>query len=187
MATRIYTRTGDSGDTGLFGGQRVRKDDVRVEACGTVDELNALLGVAVSVSQDTDLARLITHIQHDLFSLGADLATPESAGERHGSAVVNRVDDQAILSLEGEIDRLEAELAPLTRFILPGGHPLAAHLHNARTVCRRAERRCVRVLNSETANPNIVCYLNRLSDLLFVMARAANAHAGVQDVPWVAR
>jgi cob(I)alamin adenosyltransferase len=187
MSTRIYTRSGDSGDTGLFGGQRVRKDDVRVEAYGTVDELNALLGVAVSVSQDPDLARLLTHIQHDLFSLGADLATPESAGEKHGRAVVSRVDDGAATRLEHEIDRLESELAPLNRFILPGGSPLAAQLHLARTVCRRAERRCVRVLDSETVNPNIVRYLNRLSDLLFVMARAANARAGVQDIPWLVR
>jgi cob(I)alamin adenosyltransferase len=187
MSTRIYTRTGDSGETGLFGGQRVRKDDVRVEAYGTVDELNAQLGIAVSVSQDSDLARLITHIQHDLFSLGADLATPESAGEKHGRVSIDRMDDGPVTFLEGEIDRLESELTPLTRFILPGGCQLAAQLHLARTVCRRAERRCVRVLNSETANPNIVRYLNRLSDLLFVMARAANAHASVADVPWSPR
>jgi cob(I)alamin adenosyltransferase len=187
MSKRIYTRSGDTGDTGLFGGQRVRKDDVRVEAYGTVDELNALLGVALSVSHDSDLARLITHIQHDLFSLGADLATPESAGEKHGRASIERVSGEMVSALESEIDRLEADLAPLTRFILPGGGALGAHLHQARTVCRRAERRCVRVLISETANPNIIRYLNRLSDLLFVMARAANAHAGVADIPWIPR
>lgn len=187
MATRIYTRTGDSGDTGLFGGQRVRKDDVRVEACGTVDELNAVLGVALSVSQDSDLARLITHIQHDLFGLGSDLATPETAGEKHGRTAIERVSAEMVSVLESEIDRLESEMSPLSRFILPGGCALAANLHHSRTVCRRAERRCVRVLISETANPNIIRYLNRLSDLLFVMARAANAHAGVADVPWIPR
>ncbi len=184
MSTRIYTRTGDSGQTGLFGGQRVGKDDVRVEAYGTVDELNALLGVAVCAALDSDLARLLTRIQHDLFNLGADLATPESAGEQHGRATVERVPETTIEAMEAEIDRLETELPPLTRFILPGGSPLAAHLHHARTVCRRAERRCVTVANSETLNPNIVRYLNRLSDLLFVMARAANAHTGASDIPW---
>jgi cob(I)alamin adenosyltransferase len=184
MSTRIYTRTGDTGDTGLFGGQRVGKDDLRVEAYGTVDELNAVLGVALTQSQDSDLARLLTHLQNDLFALGADLATPETAGEKHGKTTIERVGEDKATALEGEIDRLEAELTPLRQFILPGGTPLAAYLHLARTVCRRAERRCVRVSHSETLNPEIIRYLNRLSDLLFVMARAANARQGAGDVAW---
>ena len=184
MASRIYTRTGDRGDTGLFGGQRVGKDDVRVQAYGDVDELNSVLGLALIHAHDSDLARLVTRIQHELFSLGADLATPESAGERHGAITISRMISERVAALEADIDRLEAGLPELTQFILPGGSGMAGWLHLARTVCRRAERKCVRVAHSETSNPEIVRYLNRLSDLLFVMARAANARAGVADVVW---
>src|SRR5438874_303619 len=139
MPSRIYTRTGDSGDTGLFGGQRVGKDDVRVEACGTVDELNSILGLALVDSHDTDLARLITRLQNELFTLGADLATPESAGERHGGVTISRVTPERVTALESEIDRLGSALPELAQFILPGGSSRAAWLHLARTVCRRAE------------------------------------------------
>ncbi len=183
---RIYTRTGDSGDTGLFGGQRVRKDDLRVEAYGAVDELNTVLGVAVAEIADADMASLARRIQHELFALGADLATPADAGETHGCATVTRISSEQVTALEAEIDRLESELPPLRQFILPGGARSAAYLHHARAVCRRAERRCVALADAKEINPEALRYLNRLSDLLFVMARAANARAGMEDVPWVA-
>ncbi len=184
MATRIYTRTGDAGDTGLFGGQRVRKDNIRVEAYGAVDELNSVLGMARSNLLDKDLDELVGRIQSDLLTVGADLATPMESGETHGRATVVRVTATSASALEPEIDRLESELAPLTRFILPGGSPGASHLHHARTVCRRAERRCVALAAEESINPAVITYLNRLSDLLFVMARAANARGGVAEVVW---
>ncbi|HXG23848.1 MAG TPA: cob(I)yrinic acid a,c-diamide adenosyltransferase [Chthonomonadales bacterium] len=184
MATRIYTRTGDSGETGLFGGQRVGKDAPRVEACGTVDELNSLLGLARSWMEWPDLADLLVQIQSDLFALGADLATPEEADTARGCVTVTRITADRVEALESEIDRLEAELPPLTRFILPGGVPAAGYLHFARSVCRRAERRCVALAHTTTLNPEILRYLNRLSDMLFVMARTANRRLGVEDVTW---
>lgn len=184
MPARIYTRRGDAGETGLFGGQRVRKDDLRVEACGAVDELNSLLGVASAHTEDPDFTRLFARLQSDLFALGADLATPAEAGKQHGRVTIARVGPERAATLETEIDRLEAELEPLTRFILPGGALPAAALHLARAVCRRAERRCVSLARAAAINPEIVRYLNRLSDLLFVMARAANRRHGVPDVTW---
>jgi len=186
MPARIYTRTGDAGDTGLFGGQRVDKDDPRVEAYGTVDELNSLLGVARAYAEDAAFERLLARLQSDLFSLGADLATPEEAGEKHGRITILRIGPERVAALEAEIDRLEAGLEPLTRFILPGGAPLAAYLHLARCVCRRAERRCVTLARARSVNPEIIRYLNRLSDLLFVLARAANQRLGAADVVWEA-
>ncbi len=191
MTSRIYTRSGDSGDTGLFGGRRVRKDDLRVEAYGTVDEMNAMLGVARTLAvHDTDLSDRIAGLQEDLFQLGADLATPMEADTRKGGRTIRRMDADQVVVLETIIDRYEAELPPLTRFILPGGHPLAASLHLARVVCRRAERRCVTLADSceggETPDPNpdVLRYLNRLSDLLFVLARVANRRTDTPDVPW---
>lgn len=187
---RIYTRTGDSGQTGLFGGERVFKDDLRVEAYGGVDELNAALGVAIALQSDSELDALLLSIQHDLFALGSDLATPEGEGLQKGRVSIQRVSPSASSRLEAEIDRYEETLPPLTRFILPGGTPLSAQLHFARTVCRRAERACVTLGRSEeqasrpAINPNILLYLNRLSDLLFVLARAANHRQGAPDVPW---
>jgi cob(I)alamin adenosyltransferase len=190
MATHIYTRTGDQGDTGLFGGQRVRKDDLRVEAYGTVDELNAALGAACAQTSDTEIASLLLHFQNDLFLLGADLATPENKDTQKGRGVIKRVEPDRVALLETWIDRFEAELPPLKQFILPGGHPLAAQLHLCRVVCRRAERRCVTLARAETdstghaINPEILRYLNRLSDLLFVLARTVNHRQGVADIPW---
>ena len=203
MAFRIYTRTGDAGETGLFGGQRVSKDSIRVEAYGAVDELNASIGaVRASVSGINletpanllDIDALLYHIQHDLFLLGADLATPQNSSSA-AAAKIARMNPERVDLLEAEIDRYEAEMAPLKQFILPGGTAPAAALHVARTVCRRAERRtitlasCERDSLSDTSsegelNPEAILYLNRLSDLLFVLARAANHRAGVPDVPW---
>lgn len=167
---RIYTRGGDRGETGLIGGSRVRKDDARVEACGTVDELNAGLGWVRAQSPGPDVDALLAVVQSDLFCLGADLADP-AGGQRIGP--------RQVAALEAAIDRYDAELAPLRSFVLPGGTATAAALHLARTVCRRAERRVVTF-----GAPAGVVYLNRLSDLLFVLARGANRAAGVADVPW---
>ena len=185
MPIRIYTRTGDQGETGLFGGERVQKDDLRVEAYGATDELNSYLGLSRTACHDADLLQLLDKIQHDIFCLGADLATPERNAEiEKPLKAVARVTPKYAARLEQEIDRLQAELPPLAAFILPGGVPMAGHLHVARTVCRRAERRCITLAGVEKVNPEIVRYLNRLSDLLYVMARVANHRAGIPDVPW---
>jgi cob(I)alamin adenosyltransferase len=177
---KIYTRTGDDGTTGLLGPGRVRKNDPRVEAYGSVDELNATLGVARALDTAQWLSPDLGTIQARLFSLGAELAatamTPLAGLERIGEADVT--------ALEGIIDRLEKDLPPLRNFILPAGHVLAAQLHLARTVCRRAERRVVALAESSTVEPRLVHYLNRLADLLFVMARWCNWKAGVGETEW---
>jgi cob(I)alamin adenosyltransferase len=175
---KIYTRTGDDGTTGLWGGLRVPKDSLRVQAYGTVDECNAVLGVARASGLDPELDTLIAGIQDQLFVVGADLATP---GE---SATIPRIGSDEVLALEDAIDALETRLAPLRQFILPGGTPAAAQLHFARTVCRRAERWTISLANEEPINEQVPKYLNRLSDFLFTAARAANANAGIADIPW---
>jgi cob(I)alamin adenosyltransferase len=182
---RIYTRTGDDGSTALFGGQRVSKCDLRVEAYGTVDELNAFIGLASARTLEGDLNSLFAQIQHDLFAIGADLATPPTDSGKHGSVTVIPVSPGRTAVLERAIDHFELELPPLRTFILPGGTELASQLHICRGVCRRAERRVVELGELEAINPEIIRYLNRLSDLLFVLARTANQRAGVEDVPWV--
>ncbi len=178
---KIYTKTGDQGDTGLFGGPRVAKNDARIEAYGTVDELNSLLGVARTFELPAEIDRLVERIQNELFSLGAQLATPDPTA--HQTALVGPTQ---IAALESAIDHYEAGLEPLRQFILPGGTTAAAHLHLARTVCRRAERRLVSLVQTspQPIAADLVIYLNRLSDLLFVLARAANRAAGTPDVPW---
>src|SRR5215469_14458255 len=174
---RIYTRTGDDGETGLFGGGRVAKDDPRVEAYGDVDELNATLGLARAIEADPRIDEILVAVQRDLFSIGALLATPDAAKMREQLAKA-RIDDARIAQLEREIDDGETELTPLRAFILPGGTPKAATLHVARTVCRRAERRVVHLQHTVELPPLVTIYLNRLSDLLFVLARVANRRAG---------
>jgi cob(I)alamin adenosyltransferase len=187
---RIYTRSGDAGETGLFGGARVPKNDLRVEAYGTVDELNALLGCVRAQGADAEIEALLSSVQQDLFLLGADLATPTERDTRKGKITIERIRPEQVARLEAAIDRYEAETPPLTSFILPGGHPQAAGLHLGRVVCRRAERRCVALARnaaengSPPVNPEILRYLNRLSDLLFVLARAVNHRQGVPDVAW---
>ena len=177
---RIYTRTGDTGETGLIGGQRVPNDDPRVEAYGTVDELNAVLGVArCYLAELPDLDALLERFQSELFDIGAELASPPERATQFQS-----LEERHIAAIEEAIDRLEEELPPLRQFILPGGTPASAYLHLARTVCRRAERRVVHLSRVSTVNAAIIKYLNRLSDLLFVMARVANHRAGVEDVKW---
>lgn len=181
---KIYTRTGDSGTTGLFGGARVDKDTDRVEAYGSVDELNACLGAASSLAGPGELARSLEAIQSDLFTLGAELGCVPGNEDRLGMRLIGAAD---ATRLEGLIDAAEANLEPLKNFILPGGSPLAASLHVARTVCRRAERRVISSRRSAPVRDEVVHYLNRLSDLLFVLAREANHHAGIRDTPWSVR
>ncbi len=178
---KIYTRTGDDGETGLYGGPRVRKDDLRIEAYGTVDELNALLGVARTQGLPADIDVLLARLQNELFDLGGELATPDPDARN-----TRFVTDERVKALEAAIDHYEARLVPLKQFILPGGLSGAATVHFARTVCRRAERRLVTLAGDTDAHISslVMVYMNRLSDLLFVLARAINASAGVADVPW---
>lgn len=178
--SRIYTKTGDDGSTELGDRQRRPKDDPRVAAYGDVDELNSVLGVAVSHAGSFRETGLLASIQNDLFDVGADLCVPES---EDGTQRL-RVTPEQILRLEGAIDRINLELKPLTSFVLPGGTVLAAALHQARTVCRRAERVVVTLARTESVNSNVLVYLNRLSDLLFVLARIANQLGGESDILW---
>jgi cob(I)alamin adenosyltransferase len=178
---KIYTKTGDSGETSLFDNTRVSKADARVDAYGEVDEVNACLGAARAAGADADTSALIEGLQKDLFALGARLADPSARiAERVTKAAITDADVQR---LEQAIDRLEATLPPLRRFILPGGSSAGALLHLARTVCRRAERRVIG-LGAGAVEPILIIYLNRLSDLLFVMARAANHRAGAPETEW---
>ena len=178
---KIYTKTGDTGETSLFDKTRVSKADARVDAYGEVDELNACLGAARAARLDADLTGVLEQIQCELFAIGAKLADPSSRiAPRVEKATVGETEVQ---QLELMIDRLEAGLPPLRKFILPGGSTAGALLHLARTVCRRAERRVVG-LGADAVDPIIVVYLNRLSDLLFVMARVANHRAGTAEVEW---
>jgi cob(I)alamin adenosyltransferase len=178
---RIYTKTGDDGFTGLLGNRRVPKDDVRVDLYGTIDELNAVLGVARALGLDVDADSLVAGLQAELFTLGSALADPSPQGPFHNAITCDDIE-----RLESSIDLLETELNPLTQFILPGGVVPAAQLHLARTVCRRAERLAVTLSRQpgEDVPGLVIVYLNRLSDLLFVLARAVNRRAGVSDVPW---
>ena len=180
---KIYTRTGDAGDTGLFGGGRVAKSHPRVEAYGDVDELNAAIGFARSIEQMPRIDEVLVPIQRDLFAIGALLATPDREKMRQHLDKA-RVDDDRITQLEQAIDDGDRELEPLKSFILPGGSPKAAALHIARTVCRRAERRVVALGESEEIPGLVVIYLNRLSDLLFTLTRVANRRAGTGEVTW---
>jgi len=177
---KIYTRTGDDGRTGLLGPGRVLKCSARVEAYGSVDELNAALGVACALDSGAAVAGELAGIQARLFNLGAELATTETPLLK----ALARISEDDVLRIESWIDRLEQDLPPLKNFILPGGAPLAAQLHFARTICRRAERRVVELDQQEPIEPVLVHYLNRLADLLFVLARWCNARAGVSEAEW---
>jgi cob(I)alamin adenosyltransferase len=180
--SRIYTKTGDTGETGLGDGSRVPKDHPRVAAYGSVDELNAVLGLLLAHHPDLPEAALLRGIQNDLFDVGADLCVPLTPEEAPGQRL--RVKEEQALRLEAAIDRLNEGLQPLRSFVLPGGRPAAAWCHLARTVCRRAERDVVTLAHQEPVNPQVIVYLNRLSDLLFVLARAWN-DGGQGDVLWV--
>jgi cob(I)alamin adenosyltransferase len=183
MTFKIYTRTGDQGDTGLFGGGRVGKDDARVEAYGEVDELNSVLGLVRAIEIMPRIDEVLVPIQRDLFSIGALLATPDH-DKMQEQLLKARIDDERIAQLERAIDACDRELEPLKAFIIPGGTPKAAALHLARTVCRRAERRVVALRASVLVPDLVVVYLNRLSDLLFTLARVANVRAGAGEVTW---
>jgi cob(I)alamin adenosyltransferase len=178
---KIYTKTGDRGETSLFDGSRVFKHDPRVAAYGDVDELQAAIGVCVASGLDRELSDIAVVLQRDLFALGARLADPSHKIAPRVTKIV--VDDASVARLEGWIDHLELGLPALRHFILSGGSPAGAALHLARTVCRRAER-AVLALGSEATEPVVLVYLNRLSDLLFVMARAANHRAGIPETEW---
>jgi cob(I)alamin adenosyltransferase len=181
---RVYTRQGDNGDTGLAGGQRVPKDSARIEAYGTVDELNAFVGAARDpVSSDprlTELAGILRRVQHELFNLGSILATlPEDVHPKQA-----RITDAEVARLEAEMDRMNVDLPPLRSFVLPGGSHVNAALHVCRTVCRRAERACVALSRMEAVPPETVRYLNRLSDAFFVWSRWASHVTAVPEVLW---
>jgi cob(I)alamin adenosyltransferase len=176
---RVYTRQGDAGDTALAGGQRVPKDSLRIEAYGTVDELNSFIGVARADAPDM-LAAILLRVQHELFNLGSILATlPEDVHPKQA-----RITDADVAQLEAEIDRANEELAPLRSFVLPGGSRLNAELHVSRTVCRRAERRCVTLSRVESVPPEAIRYLNRLSDAFFVWSRWASHLANAPETLW---
>ena len=172
--SKIYTRTGDDGTTGLGDGSRTQKDSLRVEAYGTVDELNSAIGVLITQINEKDLGSILLDVQHDLFDLGGELCMPgtELIGDRH------------IDRLEKELDGLNADLPPLKDFILPGGSPAAAHAHLARTICRRGERRVIALARHEEVNEPAIRYLNRLSDLLFVVARTIARASGTGEILW---
>lgn len=180
--TRIYTKTGDAGDTGLFGGGRVFKDEPRVDAYGEVDELNATIGLARSLALPADLDALCQRLQDQLFTVGSHLATP---GEAEAKKFLPPLEPEWVSGMEGAIDAFDRELEPMRHFILPGGTQAASALHVARTVCRRAERRVVSLHRSGVELTPIIVFLNRLSDLLFTLSRVANLRAGVADVQWI--
>ncbi len=181
---KIYTRTGDDGQTGLYGGARVDKDDPRVEAYGTVDETNGVIGVARAAGLPEEVDRVLERVQADLFVLGAELSYVPGKEDKLGMSLLESSDAER---LESAIDAAEAPLPTLKTFVLPGGSVGAASLHHARAVCRRAERRLLAARRAGPVRDEPIVYLNRLSDLLFVLARRANHEAGVVDVPWVAR
>jgi cob(I)alamin adenosyltransferase len=176
---KIYTKTGDQGETSLFGGTRVSKDNLRIDAYGTVDELNSVIGICRSMNRTLEVDAVLEEIQDDLFILGADLATPPDA-----KAKIARIQPADAARLEAHIDAITPQLQPLSQFILPGGNPTAAMIHFARTVCRRAERLTVRLSRSESISKDSLIYLNRLSDLLFVIARWVNFLSNTPEVTW---
>ena len=178
---KIYTRTGDAGETGTLSGGRVSKAHARFHAVGTLDELNAMLGVVLAAGVEASAVEALQRVQRELFTLGADLATPAETE----AAWVRRITDAQVTRLEVDIDAWDAELPPLKQFILPGGGLAGAYLHQARTVCRRAERWAVALNAEERLNPAALRYLNRLSDWLFVLARRVNLHAGSPELPWL--
>ncbi len=179
---KIYTKTGDQGDTGLFGGERVRKSHARIAAYGDIDELNSLLGVCLSVNDLPELEKPLRKIQNDLFDAGALLATPDPQRLFGKASGFIRAED--VMFLENEIDHMEAVLTPLKTFILPGGALLASHIQLARTICRRAERETVALADHEKIAEEIIVYLNRLSDYLFVLARWVNLKKGIAEPQW---
>lgn len=175
---KIYTKTGDDGTTGLQGGSRISKSNPRIIAYGAVDEINSSLGIVISNTLDNDISELLTKIQNDLFVAGSDLSNLDIVTSK------NRITSKMVEYLENKIDQFEKELTPITKFILPGGHPIASQVHFARTVTRRAETMVIALSEKENVNAECKKYLNRLSDLLFVLARVINKRNGITDVFW---
>jgi cob(I)alamin adenosyltransferase len=175
---KIYTKTGDDGTTGLQGGKRISKSNIRIQAYGSVDELNASIGLILSNKIDDDLEKLLRNIQRDLFVAGSDLSNPDL------SSMENRITSEMVENIEKNIDRLEGWLTPITNFILPGGHQIASLIHVSRTITRRAETQVILLDEEDKVNEECKKYLNRLSDLLFVMARIVNEKNGFKDVIW---
>jgi cob(I)alamin adenosyltransferase len=178
---KIYTKFGDKGKTRLYGGEVVDKDHPRIEAYGTLDELNSIIGLAISSVEDSTISQILTQIQNDLFRISAILATPD---QKTNEKLNQNVSTEDIGYLETQIDNLDEQMPVLQNFILPGGTESAAHLHLARTVCRRGERYLIKLFHHDNINPDIIVYINRLSDLLFVMARFMNHLKNVPDIPW---
>lgn len=179
---KIYTKTGDTGETSLFGGARVRKNSLRIESYGTVDELNAVLGIALTYVDNPEIKVILVRLQNELFTLGSDLAAPLDKGNK--GFVIPRVEEDMITTLERDIDDLTDKLPELRNFILPGGRRGASYLHFARTVCRRAERAVTALAEQDDIGGYIIKYINRLSDLLFVLARYENHVNGTPDIAW---
>ena len=182
MATKIYTKTGDDGTTGLFGGARLPKDHIRIEAYGTVDELNSFIGWLMSTFQDEETIHLLQTIQSRLFTVGSNLASDPGK-----NMITPDLLPEDIQLIEQAIDRMQDTLPPLKHFIMPGGSPSVSAAHLARTVCRRAERRCVALSQTSEVDPAIILYLNRLSDFFFVLARWLGAREGVEEIKWIPR
>ncbi len=182
MSLKIYTKTGDLGETGLFGGKRVPKDHLRVTAYGTIDELNSHIGLVKDCVSDADGKELLREIQEDLFIIGSQVATEPGV-----PVLIANIEEDDILSLEEAIDDMEKGLAPLKNFILPGGHIFVSFCHIARCVCRRAEREVISLSHAESVDPIIVKYLNRLSDLLFVLSRKISKDTNATEQPWIPR
>jgi len=186
ITMKLYTKTGDDGTTSLVNGQRVGKDCLRVEACGAIDALSSDIGLAAAACKPTDLLEILRTIQFQLFELNADLMTPSDTGKNQpATASKSRLDPSAIPQIEQTIDTICSTLEPMKWFILPGGSELAARLHVARTTCRLAERRAIALGRAEPISHHGLVYLNRLSDLLFAMARRANKLEGTADIPWM--
>jgi cob(I)alamin adenosyltransferase len=179
---KIYTKTGDNGETSLFGGDRVSKDDLRIECIGLIDELNSVLGIAVNEIKSDDINRILNVIQNQLFDLAADIAAPQSSENKNFK--IKRIESSYFNYLENEIDKFDSQLPVLKNFILPGGSKGASYLHIARTFCRRAERKTVTLKKSVDISDDIIIYLNRLSDLFFVLARFENKINDIPDVIW---
>jgi cob(I)alamin adenosyltransferase len=179
---KIYTKTGDKGETGLFGGERVRKDSLRIETYGTIDELNSFLGLAIIEVADTSIKNILQNIQNQLFTVGADLSTPEI--DKNKKLNITRTPEEFYLNAEKIIDKYESKLDELKNFILPGGSKGAALLHICRTITRRAEREVVALDNKVKIGNNIIIFLNRLSDLFFVLARYENKVSNIPDIKW---
>jgi len=177
---KIYTKTGDAGETSLFGGTKTKKHNIRIHAYGTVDELNSTIGMVLSYSLSDLGMEILNRIQHELFVVGATLATPDTENSR-----ITEVGEEEVEQLEKWIDTLETELKPLKSFILPGGSGAGSTLHFARTVCRRAERESVELAQNESIPESVIIYLNRLSDLLFVLARYENKVQEIEETPWI--